>query len=259
MKPSLFVSSALLALSALMATGCSGAAEPQEPKVLRAISSQGVEVVDEFPAGAGAGVRAYAGSASGNPLAIYVLNDGTAIVGTRIGSDGKVLDQDTLTRLVAEPAAKSTMAKLEQSSWIQDGSKTAPKVIYVFTDANCPYCHQFWQATRPWVDAGKVQLRHIMVGVIREDSAGKAAFIMSAQDPAAAFRQNESAGPRGSAKALASIPPRIKQELALNEQLMTSLGFQGTPAIISLVPGGGLQKINGMPRGDALAGLLGPR
>lgn len=240
-----------------MGSGCSRAAEPQKPDVLQAISSQGVEVVGEFPSGDG--VRAYAGSASGNPLAIYVLSDGSAIVGTRVGSDGKVLDQDALARLVAKPAAQSTMAKLELSSWIQDGSKTAPKTIYVFTDTNCPYCHQFWQVTRPWVDAGKVQLRHIMVGVIREDSAAKAAFIMTAPDPAAAFMQNERAAPTGSAKALETVPPRINQELAFNEQLMTSLGFQGTPGIISLDSDGRLQKINGMPRGDALTDLLGPQ
>lgn len=257
MEPSLLATRAFLALSSVLAAGCSGAAEPQKPKVLQAISSQGVEVVGEFPASAG--VRAYAGSASGNPLAIYVLSDGSAIVGTRVGSDGSVLDQDALARLVAKPAAKSAMATLERSSWIQDGSKSAPKIIYVFTDANCPYCHQFWQLTRPWVDTGKVQLRHIMVGVIREDSPGKAAFIMTAPDPAAAFRQNETAAVGGGAKPLAVIPAHIRKTLESNEQLMVSLGFQGTPGIIGMDASGSLQKVNGMPRDNALTELLGPR
>lgn len=136
------------------------AAEPSKPKVLEAIAKQGVEVMGEFPTGTQ--VRAFAGSSGGNPLAIYILSDGSAVVGTRVSADGKILDQKALARLVAKPMADSAAKQLEAASWILDGSKNAPKVVYVFTDANCPYCHHFWQAARPWVESGKVQLRHIM-------------------------------------------------------------------------------------------------
>jgi thiol:disulfide interchange protein DsbG len=82
-------------------------------------------------------------------LAIYMLSDGSAVVGTRVSADGKILDQEALSRLVAKPMADSAMKQLEAASWILDGSRNAPKVVYVFTDANCPYCHHFWQAARP--------------------------------------------------------------------------------------------------------------
>ncbi len=42
-------------------------------------------------------------------------------------------------------------AKLEASAWVRDGKADAPRVVYTFSDANCPYCHNFWEAARPWV------------------------------------------------------------------------------------------------------------
>jgi thiol:disulfide interchange protein DsbG len=46
----------------------------------------------------------------------------------------------------------------------------------------------FWEQARPWVKAGKVQLRHIMVGIIREDSPGKSAALLAAKDPQKPWR-----------------------------------------------------------------------
>lgn len=77
---------------------------------------------------------------------------------------------------------------LEKSKWIQDGDSKAPKVVYVFSDPNCPYCHTFWKQARPWVDSGKVQLRHIMVGVIRPSSKAQAATLLSAKNPEEVFK-----------------------------------------------------------------------
>ena len=58
--------------------------------------------------------------------------------------------------------------RMEQSHWLLDGKKDAPVIVYVFADPFCPYCKQFWQQARPWVDSGKVQLRTLLVGVINQ-------------------------------------------------------------------------------------------
>ncbi|CAM5602480.1 hypothetical protein SSTU70S_03334 [Stutzerimonas stutzeri] len=52
----------------------------------------------------------------------------------------------------------------------------------------------FWKQARPWVESGKVQLRHIMVGMLRADSAGKSAALLSASKPEAALNEHEAAG-----------------------------------------------------------------
>lgn len=82
--------------------------------------------------------------------------------------------------------------KLKDSAWIADGSDSAEKFVYVFTDPNCPYCKRLWNDARPWVDAGKIQLRHVMVGTLGESSQKKAAYLLSTENPEAALKDNES-------------------------------------------------------------------
>src|ERR1700754_2175348 len=81
-------------------------------------------------------------------------------------------------------AQQDAITQLEHAHWVLDGSAKAPRTVYVFTDPNCPYCNKFWGDARPWVDSGKVQLRHIMVAVIAPTSAGKAATPLTDRDPA---------------------------------------------------------------------------
>src|SRR5690554_2582962 len=118
-----------------------------------------------------------------------------------------------LQKLVAGPLGDRMLSKLESSEWVLDGSASAPRVIYTFSDPNCPFCNRLWQAARPWVDAGKVQLRHVMVGVIREDSAGKVATILGADDPGAMLTQNERRSAHAGVPAPASVPAGIPATL----------------------------------------------
>ena len=133
----------------------------------------GFEVVAEFDAPGG--LRGFAGVVGGQqPAAAYVTADGKhVLVGSLFDAEGNDVAAEAVEKLVATPMSAKMWTKLEASAWVRDGKADAPRVIYTFSDANCPYCHKFWEAARPWVDAGKVQLRHIMVGVIREDSPAR--------------------------------------------------------------------------------------
>jgi thiol:disulfide interchange protein DsbG len=95
---------------------------------------------------------------------------------------------------------------LQNSSWIADGSIGARRVVYVFTDPNCPYCNKFWAEARPWVQAGK-QLRHVIVGILTPESPGKAAALLSAPNPAVALAAYEGGQVEATAQALASGTP----------------------------------------------------
>ena len=139
--------------------------------MLKGIEKHGFEVVAEFDAPGG--LRGF-----GQPAAAYVTADGKhVLVGSLFDAEGNDVAAEAVEKLVAAPMSAKMWTKLEASAWVRDGKADAPRVVYTFSDANCPYCHKFWEAARPWVDAGKVQLRHIMVGVIREDSPAKAAAI----------------------------------------------------------------------------------
>ena len=147
-----------------------------------------------------------------------------------------------------QAAAPVRWAELEHAGWIADGRDDAPRKIYVFTDANCPYCTKFWSDARPWVESGKVQLRHVMVAVISPTSVGKAAALMTDPDPAKRLAGYEQAHAFGVARMMAGgpkhslqdpnlppmdpIPPAIERQLAQHEALMHGLGLTGTPGIV---------------------------
>ena len=246
----------LIMVPLMVGAGQAQAETAKRPEVIAALEAQGVEIIQEFDAGEH--VRAFAGLAGGQPVAVYVLPDGTAVAGTRLNAKGEMADEQALRDLVANPMSDQEWAALESSKWVQDGSEDAPRVIYTFTDANCPYCHMFWEAARPWVDAGKVQLRHVLVGIIKQDSPAKAAAILAASDPSAALEENEVKFDEGGITPAKNMSEEMQQTLEEHQMLMLSLGFRGTPGIVVRDDDGLIQKYNGMPRDETLKEVLGP-
>jgi len=262
----IFSSTALFALI-LGAAACSQAQEPpppdtaaaedERPAVLRNIERQGLEVFGEFEAPGG--LRGFAGLAGHRPMAVYVTPDGGHVmVGVLLDAKGEDVAAEALQRLVAGPVSTRIWEQLEKSHWVQDGKPDAARVVYAFSDANCPFCHRFWQASRPWVDSGRVQLRHVMVGVIREDSANKAAAILSATSPEDALTRNELQYEQGGIAGLPAVSADMRTRLDANERLMLELGFQGTPGILFRDEDGVVQRRTGLPSAEDLATVLGP-
>lgn len=226
------------------------------PAPIKALPKEGIEIVAPFKAPGG--LAGYAGMVGKRPVAIYLTPDGKhAILGTMVGARGEDLSQPVLDEMVGKPLAAKTWKELAASAWIADGSAKAARVIYVFTDPNCPYCNKFWKDARPWLDAGKVQLRHIMVGILGPTSPGKAAALLSARDPAAALRDHESR--KAEAVAMATAPARAVAQLQGNHALMQQMELGATPAILYLDDAGLLQTEQGAPQPAKLAGILGPR
>ncbi len=266
--PAVLLLPALLALAACSQAqtppGKAGAApasatKGDRPAVLKGIEKHGFEVVAEFDAPGG--LRGFAGVVGGQqPAAAYVTADGKhVVVGSLFDAEGNDVAADAVEKLVAAPMSAKMWSKLDASAWVRDGKADAPRVVYTFSDANCPYCHKFWEAARPWVDAGKVQLRHVMVGVIREDSPAKAAAILAARDPSAALLENERQFDRGGIKPLPNISREIAGKLDANQVLMIEMGFQGTPGILFQDAQGQVQRRSGLPQGADLQTVLGPR
>jgi len=220
------------------------------------------------------GLTAYAGFTEQQPIALYVTPDGKqVIVGTLFDASGKDLTRAPLEDAVRKPMSERIWAGLAHATWIADGRDSAPRKVYVFTDPNCPYCNKFWAEARPWVDSGKVQLRHLMVGILTPSSAGKAAALLGDKNPAAALNAYEQSHASANAKTLAdhpkplddselkpigNIPPAVKAKLESNERLMASLGFQATPAILWRDADGLLGMREGLSP-SAIAEALGPR
>lgn len=260
-----------LGAASLLLAACVQAG-PERPAALQALEKQGVTIVGTFPAPGG--LTAWAAHVGQRPVALYVTPDGQHVIaGTLLDAQGKEVAEAALESALRAPMASAVWKQMEASHWIEDGKKNAPRTVYVFTDPNCPFCNKFWADARPWVDSGKVVLRHVMVGVLTPTSAGKAAALLAAKDPSAAldaYERRHVAGngkkladgqPRpldGGLKPLATIPPAIAQKLAANEKLMASLGLQATPAMVWRDANGAVQVRTGAPD-SILPVVLGPR
>ena len=135
-----------------------------------------------------------------------------------------------------QPAA-SHWVKLQHAGWVAQGAPRPEHLIYVIADANCSFCHDLWLSLQPLYRHG-LQVRYVLVGIIADDSPGKAAAIMEARDPAAALDRNERQWARladdlgGGIPPLKAPRPATLAAIHANEELMHSLGVPGTPAII---------------------------
>lgn len=228
------------------------------PKAVQQIEAKGAKVTGSFDAPNG--LKGYAAQFQNRGVALYLTPDGKhVLVGSLFDEQGQDLSEAPLEKLVYGPMAKQVWAKLDKTAWIADGKADAPRVVYLFSDPNCPYCNMFWQQARPWVDSGKVQLRHIMVGIIRADSPAKSAALLASADPQKALQAHESAGKASTLKPLAKIPAQVQAKLDANLALMEELGLSVTPAIFYLDDKGQLQTQQGAPRPEMLGKILGKR
>ncbi len=243
---------ALLALSGI--TGLSVAQDYPAP--IEAMRDKGVEILDTFDAPGD--LDGYAAMYHGRPLAIYLTSDKQhAIIGSLLDAAGNDLTSPVIDEKVNRPQSKVVWSKLEKEAhWISEGKAGANTVAYVFTDPNCPYCKRFWNDAQPWVKSGKVELRHIPVGVLGESSRKKAAYILAAKDPVKALVDNESG--KTPAKENTIADQQAKQ-LDTNLQLMSQVGASGTPAILYLDETGLLQLHPGAPQGEQLIEIFGSK
>jgi thiol:disulfide interchange protein DsbG len=261
---------AATAATAAIGATASGAAPPA---ALKALEAQGLTVVGTFASPGG--LTAWAAYSGQQPVALYAAPDGQHVIaGTMLDAQGNNVTRTALQQAVRAPMAAGAWKQLEASHWVADGKAGAPRTVYVFTDPNCPYCNKFWSDARPWVDSGKVQLRHVIVGILTPTSEGKAAALLSQKDPAAALAAYErshvadtakalAAGhpkplAEGTVKPLATIPPALQEQLDANARLMQTLGLQATPAFAWRDAGGQMHTQTGAAP-SMLATILGPR
>jgi thiol:disulfide interchange protein DsbG len=244
------------AFAAVVAFASTSATAQVRPPALQALEKQGVRIVGTFPSAGG--LTAWAAYAGQNPVALYVTPDGKHVIaGSLLDSNGKDADAAELERLVHQPMVDGVLRNLEASDWVADGLAKAPRTVYVFTDLNCPYCNKFWSDARPWVESGKVQLRHVVVGVLTPTSPGKAAALLADKNPSALLASHERSN-RNVIQPLANIPPAIQSKLDANQQLMAELGLHATPAVVWRDAKGAVHTQMGVPD-TMLAEVLGPR
>lgn len=260
-------------IAALMLSLTSPASASDLPHALRALQAEGLEVLG--PLQTPAGVQGWAARAGNRPVALYAVPGGQYVIaGTLLDKDGDDLTRGPLQSATAPAISSDVWKQLESSTWLADGKPDAGRTVYVFTDPNCPYCAKSWADARPWVDAGHVQLRHVVVGMLTPTSPGMAAALLSAQDPAKALHDYEARQSAGVAAQMATgrlrpvndemlkpldpIPSEIEGKLLANMALMQALSLRATPAFVWRDANGEVHQRTGMPPSE-IEKVLGKR
>lgn len=154
---------------------------------------------------------------------ITLLSLSLMVAGTSSAAGGRMAE-----------AANAMLNKIDQATWIRDGK--SEHVAYIFFDPNCPYCHSTYVNTRAAVKDNAIEIRWIPVGILTATSFGKAASILDAKDPLAAFYQNEdnyerSEGGGGIEEALEGTE-KTQKALKTNAALLQMGGFNSVPSIL---------------------------
>lgn len=137
--------------------------------------------------------------------------------------------------------------------------KNPEKIIYAFTDANCPYCHLLWKALQPYEKAG-LQVRWIPVAILGASSMPKAIEVMKAADKPAAFAKLATGyGKPWTAMAQndEANHPQIAGQIRKNALLMPQFNLAATPGVLWKDAQGKVQVKTGMPRLSELPGITG--
>lgn len=222
------------------------------PAPIQTLEQQGLTIYGEFDAPGG--LKGYAASVRGQSVAAYLTPDGEhAVVGTLIDAQGRDVSAEPLERLVDGPRNAELWQAMADHHWVRDGDSDASRVVYTFSDPNCPYCRKFWQDAQPWVESGDLQIRHLMVGVLKADSPEKAAAILAADDPSAAIAEHYRTGTMPDSEGT----DQSEQWVSDNTQLMRDAQLYATPVTFYRNDNGAVHKVMGAPSPDKLRAIMG--
>jgi len=248
-----------IAASAAILAAANRASAEDYPKAIQGAVAGGVQVVKHFPAASG--LTGWVLSQGGRYSIVYTTADKkTLLAGALIDENGENLSSQYEEKYVPKPDFGALFPQLEKSSYVTEGAAKNPKnVIYVFFDANCPFCHYTWQALQPYEKVG-LQVRWVPVAVLGPTSLPKAIEIMAASDQAAALRtmeQNSGKNWTPSAGSSETAHPAIVQRIRDNAVLMEKFGIGGTPGVVWKDGQGRVQVKGGMPRLSELPAITG--
>lgn len=239
---------ALIGLAFFGANNAASAAD--YPKQIQDAVARGIKVVKTFPAVSS--LTGWVLSQGGQSSIVYTTPDGkTMLVGEVIDENGNPLNAQYASQFAPQPDYAASFQELERADNVVEGPLKNPKnVLYVFFDANCPFCHFTWKALQPYEKAG-LQVRWIPVAVLGESSLPKAVAIMAAKDKTNAFRAMQEQYRMGAPMApgqAAPSKPEVAEKIRRNGELMEKFSISGTPGIVWKDRDGKVRVKGGMPR-----------
>ncbi|SFX38035.1 thiol:disulfide interchange protein DsbG [Marinospirillum alkaliphilum] len=231
------------------------------PEPIQHLQNQGLDILREFPVGAS--LRGWVVSFEGRDLIVYTTTDGEFLInGVLLNAQGQDLTEAHQKEWLPRPDwndLASASYLTESSSRITDsGDRITENTLYVFFDANCPFCQLAWMALQPYRAAG-LEVRWIPVAYLKPDSRNRAAALLSAppsRQPLLLERNMKEFGQP--LPELDKTPDNLEREqLQANMDLMQSLGINGTPGWVWQDADGKLHTHAGMLRLPRLPDVTG--
>ncbi|MGC8508109.1 MAG: thioredoxin fold domain-containing protein [Thiomonas sp.] len=152
------------------------------------------------------------------------------------------------------------LADIAKATVIVEGN--GQRLLTIFFDPNCPYCHALYKDLRPEVGKNGLQFRWVPVAILTPSSLTKAAALLQAADPLQAFRDNEDNwnfgdSPGGGITPAKDVLPATRAKIDANNALLQSAGSFGVPTLLWRNTQGKVMMQVGPPdNGKALRDLL---
>lgn len=228
------------------------------PAPIQALVKRGITIKGELPAPQG--FKGYIGEFSGQLTPVYLLPDGRHVtIGVLYDENGRDLTNAAFRAATTPNLDPALWQQLAKAAWFAEGAAKPERIVYIFTDTDCPYCHQLWLAVRPYLRQNKVQIREIIVAVIAPTSLGRGAAVLSADDPAETMRVHEQAFGHSPIRPLTSVAPGIRAKIAANEILMNRVGGFATPVTVYRDGHGRIHMVLGVPKPTSMQTIFGDR
>jgi thiol:disulfide interchange protein DsbG len=181
------------------------------------------------------GLTGYVLEKDGQYVVVYG-DHGYLIMGNVISPEGENLSSKYADKYVPKPDLAQVVDQLKATGHlVQQGPDDAP-LIYAFADPNCIYCHTLYERAKPLVKAGKLQIEWALVGFLKPSSMGRAAAILTADDPTQALIKNEDGFNKstedGAIEPLDDPPDEIKQAIKAHAKAMAAARGTGTPTLV---------------------------
>jgi len=225
---------------------------PELPEPIQNLANEGAQI---RYLGRDLGVDGWIAIKNGREQYFYVLPNGQAFLsGILFDNKGKAITHEQVRRLQAQgdetinslaannayEAAQAEEKKekyefktpseqlywdVENSNWIPVGLAGTP-LLYAFVDPQCPHCHRMMGALREQIEAGKVQVRLIPVG-LKQETKAQAAFLLASPDPATTWWRH-----LDDVKKLPAKQEIGTQGVERNLMVMTTWKLNATPLVI---------------------------
>ena len=136
----------------------------------------------------------------------------------------------------SNPVAEKVLGEMGKAVTIDEGR--GKRVLYIFFDANCPYCHLVYTELRSKVGKDDLQFRWVPCAVLTPTSVTRGAAILQAPNRLAAFQANENGYGKGADPQAGGITPAAKVDpataaiLNANNALLDATKSPGVPTLL---------------------------